>query len=99
MGLGWETLENRKAQRHVAITPCIRKPGNIEMTRMTVAEELAKLDAARGLDAEIAEAVEDLSGPADEGVTWRLSEAARAADMTRRSLHAESCDLEQGDKR
>ena len=95
--LGWETLENMKAQRHVAITPCIRKPGNIEMTRMTVAEELAKLDAARGLDAEIAEAVEDLSGPADEGVTWRLSEAARAADMASRSLQEESGDFELGD--
>ena len=83
--LGWETLENIKAQRHVAITPCIRKPGNVETTRMTVAEELAKLDAARGLNEEIAEAVEDLSGPADEGVTWRLSEAARAADIARRS--------------
>jgi DNA primase len=60
------------------------------MTRLTVAEELAKLDAARGLNEEIAEAVEDLSGPADEGVTWRLSEAARAADLARRSAQEES---------
>ncbi len=88
--LGWETLENMKGQRHVAITPCIRNPGNVEMTRLTVAEELAKLDAARGLNEEIAEAVEDLSGPADEGVTWRLSEAARAADMARRSAQEDS---------
>jgi len=88
--LGWETLENMKGQRHVAITPCIRNPGNVDMTRLTVAEELAKLDAARGLNEEIAEAVEDLSGPADEGVTWRLSEAARAADLARRSAQEES---------
>ncbi|MEP2953884.1 MAG: DNA primase [Sulfitobacter sp.] len=88
--LGWETLENMRGQRHVAITPCIRNPGNVDMTRLTVAEELAKLDAARGLNEEIAEAVEDLSGPADEGVTWRLSEAARAADLARRSAQEES---------
>jgi len=88
--LGWETLENMKGQRHVAITPCIRNPGNVEMTRLTVAEELAKLDAARGLNEEIAEAVEDLSGPADEGVTWRLSEAARAAEMARRSAQEDN---------
>ncbi|MFG6561074.1 DNA primase [Sulfitobacter sp. 1A15299] len=88
--LGWETLENMKGQRHVAITPCIRNPGNVDMTRLTVAGELAKLDAARGLNEEIAEAVEDLSGPADEGVTWRLSEAARAADLARRSAQEES---------
>ncbi|MGJ8557246.1 MAG: DNA primase, partial [Sulfitobacter geojensis] len=62
--LGEDTLENLLSQRHVAITPCIRKPGDTEMASLTVAEELAKLEAARGLDAEIAEAVEDLNGVA-----------------------------------
>jgi len=83
--LGGHALENLLGQSHVAITPCIRQPGNAEITAMTIAEELAKLEAARGLDAEIADAVEDLSGVADEGVTWRLSEAARAADRAQRS--------------
>ncbi len=83
--LGGHALENLMGQSHVAITPCIRHPGNAEITAMTIAEELAKLEASRGLDAEIADAVEDLSGVADEGVTWRLSEAARAADRARRS--------------
>jgi len=83
--LGDGALESLMSQRHVAITPCIRNPSDAELVRMTVAEELAKLEAARGLSAEIAEAAEDLSGAADEGVTWRLSEAARAADMASRS--------------
>ncbi|UWR23539.1 DNA primase [Sulfitobacter sp. S190] len=83
--LGFETLETLLAQRHVAITPCIRKPGNAEITAMTIAEELAKLHAARGLLDEVTDAVDDLSGEADEGVTWRLAEAARAAEMARRS--------------
>ncbi|MFD2738414.1 DNA primase [Sulfitobacter aestuarii] len=95
--LGEDALENLLTQRHVAITPCIRNPGNIEMTSMTVAEELAKLEAARGLDAEIAEAVEDLDGMADEAVTWRLSEAARAADRALRSGQGDRAEYELGD--
>jgi DNA primase len=79
------SLENLLGRSHVAINPCIRAPGDPEKTRMTVAEELAKLHAARGLDAEIAEAAEDLGGMADEGLTWRLSEAAKAAQRALRS--------------
>jgi DNA primase len=95
--LGPRTLENLMTQRHVAITPCIRTPGNVEMTTMTVAEELAKLEATRGLMAEIADAAEDLSGAADEGVTWRLSEAARAADRARRSGQEDTAEYDVGD--
>ena len=95
--LGEGALENLTSQRHVAITPCIRNPGDIEMATMTVAEELAKLEAARGLYAEIAEAVEDLSGVADEGVTWRLSEAARAADRAARTGQEDKAEYEVGD--
>jgi DNA primase len=95
--LGEDTLENLLSQRHVAITPCIRNPGDTEMASLTVAEELAKLEAARGLDAEIAEAVEDLNGVADEGVTWRLSEAARAANEASRSGHEDAAEYLVGD--
>ncbi|WP_299557703.1 DNA primase [uncultured Sulfitobacter sp.] len=83
--LGPEALENLLAQRHVAIAPCMRKPGDIETATMTITEELAKLKAARGLAEEVTDAVDDLSGEADEGVTWRLAEAARAADRAQRS--------------
>ena len=92
--LGEHTLENMTSQRHVAVTPCIRTPGNVEMTRMTVAEELGKLEAVRGLDAEIADAMEDLSGVADEGLTWRLSEAARNADRAQRSGQEDTAEYD-----
>ena len=83
---GEEALENLFKAGHVAVVPCIRTPGNAEMARTTVAEELAKLQAMRGLNAEIADAAEDLTGVADEGVTWRLGQAAAAADAAARSL-------------
>lgn len=83
--IGATALENLLSRSHVAVIPCIRVPGDSEKVRATVAEELAKLHAARGLDAEIAEAAEDLGGVADEGLTWRLSEAAKAAHKALRS--------------
>ena len=83
--MGYDTLENLMTQRHVAITPCIRKPGDAEVTSMTIAEELAKLAAVRGLMAEVNDAADDMTGEADEGLTWRLAEAARAADLAQRT--------------
>ena len=83
--LGSDALEKLLAQRHVAITPCIRRPGDTEITKMTIAEELAKLSALRGLKDEVQDAADDLSGEADEGLTWRLAEAAKAADMAQRA--------------
>jgi DNA primase len=90
--LGGDALESLLAQSHVAITPCIRKPGDAAITTMTIAEELAKLAAVRGLKDEVDDAADDLSGEADEGVTWRLAEAARAADMAHRAGHEDKAE-------
>ena len=94
--LGPDALDNLMGSRHVAIVPCIRSPGDSDMARMTVAEELAKLSAAKGLDAEIADAVQDLEGVADEGVTWRLSQAAAAADNASRSGKEDNAEYDTG---
>jgi len=92
--LGADALENHLSHRHLAVVPCIRARGDADAVRMTVAEELAKLNASRGRDAEIADAAEDLTGVADEGVTWRLSEAARAADAAQRSGRDDQADYD-----
>lgn len=94
--LGPHTLENLMSAGHVAIIPCIRTPGDVEMVRMTVAEEFAKLDATRGLNAEIADAAEDLSGVADEDVTYRLSEAAKAVQESVRSTEQTKVEFDLG---
>ncbi|MEM8654941.1 MAG: DNA primase [Pseudomonadota bacterium] len=95
--LGPDALDNLLSSRHVAIVPCIRTPGDADMARMTVAEELAKLSAAKGLNAEIADAVQDLEGVADEGVTWRLAQAAQAATQASRSGKEDDSEYETGD--
>jgi len=81
---GPETLENLYRLRHVAISPCMRKPGDTDLARKTLTEELAKLEARHGLTAEVAEAEEELTGMADEAVTWRLGQAAEARSRSYR---------------
>lgn len=75
--IGSEALENLLSERHVAVVPCIRVPGDAELARMTVSEELAKLSAYEGWHAELKEGQEDITDLADEVVTRRLAEAAR----------------------
>ncbi|XDA96902.1 DNA primase [Sulfitobacter sp. LCG007] len=94
---GDEPLEMLLRQSHVAIIPCIRTPGSSDSARATLAEELSKLQSARGLRAEIAEASEDIGGVADEGLTWRLAEAARAAERAQRSGQEDRVEFDLGE--
>ena len=95
--LGPQALENLLAARHVAIVPCIRKPGDDDMARMTLVEEFAKLETAKGLAAEIEDASEDLKGVADEGLTWRLAQATQAANAASRSGGEDSVEFDLGE--
>ncbi|MEL6683985.1 MAG: DNA primase [Pseudomonadota bacterium] len=82
--LGEAPLEKLYAQNHVAISPVVRRAGDQDIARMCLAEEFAKLTARKGQLREIEDAVEDLSGVADEGLTWRLAEASKAVDQAGR---------------
>ncbi len=91
--LGAQALETLYAARHVALNPCMRKPGDTDLARMTVAEELAKLEAHRRQVLGIAEGIEDLRGDvADESVTWRLGQAAEARSFAERAQQEDSSD-------
>jgi DNA primase len=77
-------LETLFARSHVRSAPPVRSQTDGEMAAMCVAEGLAKLEARRGAHQEIEEAMEDMSGLADEGLTWRLSKAAEAMHRAER---------------
>jgi DNA primase len=96
MALGPGGLESLFALPHVAIAPSIRRAGDLEAARMTVTEELAKLQAHRGLSAEIAEAEEELSGVADEALTWRLHQAAETRNRALRSENEDRAEYDVG---
>jgi DNA primase len=95
--LGVGALENLHSLRHVAISPCVRNPGDVDLARLTLAEELAKLETQRGLSAEISEAAEELSGVADEAVTWRLGQAAQAHNKAERSENEDKAEYDTAD--
>jgi DNA primase len=94
--IGGEVLEKLFAQSHVAISPAVRRAGDAEVARLCLAEELAKLNARRSLPREIAEATEDLAGVADEGVTWRLGQAALALDRAGRGNNEDKAEYDTG---
>ena len=94
--IGGDVLEKLFAQSHVAISPAVRRAGDAEVARMCLAEELAKLNARRRLPREIAEATEDLAGVADEGVTWRLGQAALALDRAGRGNNEDKAEYDTG---
>jgi DNA primase len=86
-------LDALLSRPHVAIAPSVRNPGDAALATLCLAEELAKLDARRSARREIEEALEDLEGPADEGLTWRLSQAVAARHKSERSGNTDSSDL------
>jgi len=87
--LGPGPLEKLFSLSHVQIAPPVLNRDDAEKAAMCLAEELAKLDAERGAAREIAEAEEDLAGLADEGLTWRLGQAAEARDRAKRGAGQE----------
>ncbi len=55
------------------------------MAALCVAEELSKLHARRGARHEIEQAVRDAESLGDEGMTWRLGQAAEARNRAERA--------------
>lgn len=81
---GPHLLEKLFNLRHVAIAASVRRADDSELATLCLTEELAKLEAARGARREVEEAVGEIEGVSDEGLTWRLGEAARAREAARR---------------
>ncbi|MGB3314986.1 MAG: DNA primase [Albidovulum sp.] len=86
-------LEKLMGLAHVQSAPPVRNADNDDLAAMCLAEELAKLEARRGALAEVEEAMEDMTGLADEGVTWRLSQAAEARHRAGRSKLDDDSDM------
>jgi DNA primase len=78
---------------HVAIAPPVRNLQDDDLAALCLAEELAKLEARRGARREIADAMEDMEGLPDEGLTWRLTKAAEARHRSDRTGPNDSADL------
>ena len=91
---GSSELQGFLAQSHVAVVPCIQRSDDLDLTRLTLREEFAKLDARLGLAAEIEEAAEDIASLSDETLTWRLKEAASAQESATLSVHKDTVEYD-----
>ncbi len=78
-------LDKLFSHRHVQISPALRHKENHKLAATCIGEDLAKLEAARGVQREIEEAASDMGAVVDEGVTWRLAQAAEAHNKAVRS--------------
>ncbi|WGW03836.1 DNA primase [Tropicibacter oceani] len=94
--IGAQALESLLSARHLQVVPCIRRPGDADLSRMTVAEELAKLEAQQGWQTELSEAEEDLEDLADEALTWRLGQAAQARAQAGRMNEEDDAEFDIG---
>jgi len=75
--VGDAALEKLLRPGHVRNAPALHSADS-DFVAMCLGEELTKLSARRGAVADIAEAIEDMGEGADEGLTWRLGQAAEA---------------------
>jgi DNA primase len=93
---GAEALEKLTSPRHVRIAPGLRDETDDDIAAMSVAEELAKLTARRGARLEVEDALRDVEGLVDEGLTWRLSQAAEAVNRSAKSVQGDRTEYDLG---
>jgi len=86
-------LDALMRQPHVTIAPPVRNRADADLATLCLAEELEKLDARRGARREIEDAVEDMDGLPDEGLTWRLSQATAARHRADHPARPDAPDL------
>lgn len=86
-------LDALMSRPHVQIAPPVRNRDDAELATLCLAEELAKLAAHRGARREVEDAVEDLSGLADEGLTWRVTQAVQARHRADNPSREDAADL------
>lgn len=85
-------LERLRTLSHVSSAPPVMRGADPDLARLCLAEGFAKLHARRAAAAEIAEAMADMDGLVDEGLTWRLAQAAAARHRAEASRMADGAE-------
>ena len=88
-------LEKLMAEKHVRMAPPARPQADVDFAALCLAEELAKLQAGRGMERELREAMEDIGGQPDEGLTWRLTESVRQRRQAERMAVSDASDMDE----
>ncbi|WP_099827612.1 DNA primase [Oceaniglobus indicus] len=94
--VGAAPLEKLFAPRHVSLCPAVRDREDSDIAALCVAEELGKLHAHRGARQEIEEAMRNAEIDGNEGMTWRLGQAAEARNRAERAQTEDRTEFEIG---
>ncbi len=86
-------LDALMARPQVRSAPPILNAKDAEFAKLCLAEDFAQLSAKRAARREVADGVEDLTGLADEGLTWRLAQATAARHRADQPNRNDSADL------
>jgi DNA primase len=90
--LGANKISNLFDLKYLKIAPALQSNSSDEKIRQTIIAELTKIKARQGVEREVQEALEDLQGDPDEGITWRVSKAAEANNAANRIQQDETSD-------
>ncbi len=90
-------LEKIFTLAHIRTAPPVINADDAGLAILCLDKEFEKIAARRGSRDEIAEAMADMDGLVDEGVTWRLAQAAEARHSAEKTK-LDDADLANGDR-
>ncbi|SIP90494.1 DNA primase [Paracoccus thiocyanatus] len=90
---GQRALESIMADPHVRAAPAILRPHDGDAAAEILANALDRIEARRAGREEIARAEAEIEGLADEGLTWRMAQSARARQQADHPSLADLSDL------
>ncbi|MFG6080902.1 DNA primase [Paracoccus litorisediminis] len=90
---GQRALESIMAEPHVRTAPAILRPSDDDSAAGILANALDRIEARRAVREEIARAETEIEGLADEGLTWRVAQSARARQQADHPSLADLSDL------
>jgi len=92
--LGYSPIDKLMKLKPLKKHPYLKNNTDPDLIQQTLEEELAKHVALIGAQNEIKEAEQDLTGLVDEGLTWRLQQAAMAKTKATRAIETDENSLE-----
>ncbi|WP_104491020.1 DNA primase [Paracoccus denitrificans] len=90
---GQRALESIMSDPHVRAAPAILRPHDGDAAADILANALDRIESRRSAREEIARAEAEIEGLADEGLTWRMAQSARARQQADHPSLADLSDL------
>ena len=92
---GQRGLETLRRDAHLGLTPAVIDTQDTETVAAILGNLLDRLEAQRAIGTELARAEAEIQGEADEGLTWRMQQIARARHRAERPELEGGMDLNE----